>query len=158
MWSPRGVRAIATQRPRYQWLYVYAFARPDSGEVFWLLLPSVSSALFSIALREFAEDVEAGPDRRIVLVLDGAGWHKARDLQIPEGIHLVFQPAHSPELQPCERLWNPLTEPVANRAFDSLDQLEQIIADRCLALIDEAPRLRRLTLYQWWEAAIAGVP
>src|SRR6266446_7750619 len=38
------------------------------------------------------------------LVLDQAGWHSSKELVVPEGIHLLFLPPHSPELQPCERL------------------------------------------------------
>ena len=41
----------------------------------------------------------AGDDKRIVLQLDNAGWHGPENLAVPDGIRLVFQPAHSPELQ-----------------------------------------------------------
>jgi hypothetical protein len=35
-------------------------------------------------------DVGAGPDKIVVFVLDGAGWHVAKDLQVPDGIRLEF--------------------------------------------------------------------
>jgi hypothetical protein len=35
---------------RYKWSYLYAFARPNSGEeVHWLVLPTVSAEVFSLA-------------------------------------------------------------------------------------------------------------
>src|SRR5271154_3562557 len=33
------------------------------------------------------------------------------NLAVPDGIRLVFQPAHSPELQPAEHLWRFVDEP-----------------------------------------------
>jgi transposase len=52
-----------------------------------------------------------------VLVLDGAGWHVAKDLKVPEGLHLEeFLPARSPELQPTERLWSLVNEGVSPTA------------------------------------------
>ena len=50
------------------------------------------------------------PDAHLVMVLDGAGWHVARDLRMPQSITLVFLPAYSPELNPVERLWLYLRE------------------------------------------------
>ena len=38
------------------------------------------------------------PDDRVVMVLDGAGWHKAKSLTIPANLRLVFLPPYSPEL------------------------------------------------------------
>jgi len=92
-------------RRRYQWFYVYAFVHPSTGRVFWLFLPTVNTEVMSLSLRLSAEEVGAGPGNRVVLVLDRAGWHMSKGLEVPEGIHLVFLPANSPELQPAERLW-----------------------------------------------------
>ncbi|MDR1856416.1 MAG: transposase, partial [Desulfovibrio sp.] len=39
------------------------------------------------------------------LVVDGAGWHKAKKLVVPKGITLFFLPPYTPELNPVERLW-----------------------------------------------------
>ena len=76
----------------------------------WLILPTVSAEVFSMALEHFAREVGAGSRKRILLVLDRAGWHTAKKkLRVPEGIHLEFLPSHSPELQPSERLW-PLSD------------------------------------------------
>jgi hypothetical protein len=49
--------------------------RPESGKVYWLVLPTVNVELFSMALRESAKEVGAGEERRILLVMDKARWH-----------------------------------------------------------------------------------
>jgi len=77
---------------------------PQSGRTSWLLLPTVSVEIFSIALSAFADEVESGPDKRIMLVLDRAGCHRSARLTVPEGIHPVFLPPSSPEVQQAPRL------------------------------------------------------
>ncbi len=74
--------------------------------------------------------------------MDQAGWHKSRDLVIPEGRHLLFLPSHSPELQP--------NEPLANRVFRSLDELEQVQAERCRWLQAHPESIRGRTSFHWW--------
>jgi hypothetical protein len=69
-----GERPIARLKRGYEWTYLYGFVRPTRGEVFWLILPTVNKELFSLALREFAEEVGAGENKRVVsMVLDQAG-------------------------------------------------------------------------------------
>jgi transposase len=68
-----------------------------------------------------AREVGCAKDKRIVLVLDQASWHTAKEVELPEGIHLEFLPARSPELQPAERLWPLINEAVANRLLKDLD-------------------------------------
>src|SRR5918998_2644447 len=136
VWSPREQRPIVEVHQRYEWSYLYAFVRPKSGEVHWLILPTVNARVFSMAVEHFAREVGAGTRRRILLVLDQAGWHTGKEVELPEGIHLEFLPSASPELQPSERL-RPLTnEAVANRIFEEIEELEEALMERCLELLD----------------------
>lgn len=155
VWSPVGERPHVKVHQRYQWTYLYAFARPKSGEVYWLILPTVNAEVFSLALEHFAREVGAGTKRRILLVLDRAGWHTAtkEKLRVPEGIHLEFLPPHSPELQPSERLWALSDEGVANRHFEDLEELEETLVERCRALREQPEVIRSYTRYHWWPQA-----
>lgn len=83
-------------------------------------------------------------------MLDRAGWYSSPDLDVPEGVHLAFLPPASPELQPAERLWPLLDEPVANRAFATLDELEDVLADRCLVLEAHRRTVKTHTGIRWW--------
>jgi hypothetical protein len=49
----------------------------------------------------------------------------------------VFQPAHSPELQPAEHLWAFVDEPLVNRYFQTIEHLDQAVAQRCVALTQQ---------------------
>jgi transposase len=150
VWAPRGRRPTAQVRRRYEWLYVYAVVRPATGQSWWCLLPTASAAAFGLALAEFARDEGIGPDRRAVLAVDQAGWHLARDLVVPDGVHLAFLPPYSPELQPAERLWALVDEPVANRAFASLEELAAVLAERCRTLRADRRAVRAHTRFRWW--------
>ena len=61
-----------------------------------------------------------------------------------------FQPAHSPELQPAEHLWAFVDEPLANRCFDTIESLDQAVANRCITLTHQSNAIRDSTLFHWW--------
>jgi len=153
VWAKRGHRPIVLVHHRYQWLYLYAFVCPETGQSEWLILPSVNVTWFNRALQEFAQAVGAGANKQVLLVIDGAGWHRAKQVVIPEGIHLEFLPPYSPELQPAERLWQLSDEPLVNRKFDTLDALEAILATRCVKLSTMPDVIRGHTLFHWWKEA-----
>lgn len=131
-------------------MYLYGFVQPESGKTSWLLLPTVNTQVFSLALAAFALEQGVGPNKQILLVLDQAGWHKSAGLQIPEGLHLLFLPSYSPELQPAERLWPLSNEPLANRVFSSLDELQDVQAERCRWLQAHPEIIRGRTSFYWW--------
>jgi hypothetical protein len=150
VWGPIGERPQAMVHQRYEWTYLYSFVRPKTGEVHWLILPTVNAGVFSLALEHFAREVGAGNKRRILLVLDRAGWHTAKEVEVPEGVHLEFLPASSPELQPSERLWPLSNEGVANRYFEKIEELEEALIERCVALCNQPEVIRSYTHYHWW--------
>lgn len=154
VWAPRGKRPVVKVEQRYQWLYLYGFVQPQTGRTFWLLLPSVNIAVFNIALREFAQAVGAGADKRIILVIDGAGWHTSDEVAVPEGIHLIQLPPYSPELQPAEKLWPLSNEGVANRHFTNLDKLEDAQVERCRELLKQPDLISSYTLFSWWPTIV----
>jgi hypothetical protein len=156
IWAPKGATVKALVAQRYEWMYVFAFVHPQSGQTCWLLLPSVNVEVSSRALAAFAEEVGAGPDKQIVLVLDRAGWHSSAQLKLPEGLHLVFLPPYSPEVQPAERLWPLSNEPLANRVFTSLDELEEVQAERCRWLQVHPEVVHAYTCFGWWPVLVDG--
>lgn len=153
VWSLRGERPVVEVHHRYKWTYLYSFVRPTTGEVHWLILPTVNTEVFSMALSHFAEQVGAGKDKRIVLVLDKAGWHTSPRVEVPEGLELEFLPSNSPELQPAERLWPLSNEGVANRYFEDIGSLEEALVERCVALCGQPEIIRSYTRYHWWPEA-----
>ena len=150
VWAPIGARPLALGHHRYEWLYLTAFVEPTSGETVWYLSNGVSKPFFEKLLAAFARITGAGRTRRIVLVLDNAGWHGAAGLAVPEGIRLVYLPPYTPELQPAERLWPLVDEPIVNTHFATLADLDEALARRCCTLHDDPPRIAKHASFHWW--------
>ena len=150
VWAFRGKRPIAVSRRRFQWSYLYGFVHPPTGELHAWRMPTVNTECFNLVLADFAAEAEAGHRRHIVLVLDGAGWHRSNELQIPDGIELVYLPPYSPELQPAERLWPLVNETIANRLFTDIDVLDNAVEARCVYMADNPEVVKPLTDWHWW--------
>jgi transposase len=150
LWAPRGQRPIVPVRPRYQWLWVVAFVCPESGATSFWLVPALTAAVFHLLLQAFAEEQSVSARKRILLVLDQAGWHISEQIQVPEGLNLISLPPYSPELQPAEHLWSLIDQAVANRVFRSLDELETALDARIQVLGDRSEQIRSTTLFHWW--------
>ncbi len=151
--APRGCRPIAPGHHRYQWLSLYGFVRPASGEVVWFIANAIDAAMFSALLKAFAQEIRAGPDKQVILVLDGAGSHVAKDLEVPDGIELMFLPPYSPELQPAEHLWPLTDEALANVHFETLDDLDETLAEPGRIRADHPEQISANTLFSWWPAS-----
>ena len=117
-WAPKGIRPIVRNRLVREYTYAFAAISPGDGVMDSLILPWVNAETMSLFLRIVAD---RHPDEFILMVLDGAGWHIARDLVVPPNMKLVFLPPYSPELNPVEHLWDHLRENYfANHLFSSM--------------------------------------
>lgn len=150
VYVPEGETPIADVNWRFKWLWLYAFVHPKTGETYWWILPYVNTQLFNQVLADFAQEFGLGTDKRIILAVDRAGWHTSKSLKIPEGLHLIFLPSYSPELQPAERLWTLVDEPIANQSFETLHDLEDVLFHRCQTLLRQPDLIRGLTGFHWW--------
>lgn len=101
-------------------------------------------------LHAFAEEAGAGRDRIVVLLIDNAGWHGPANLEVPDGVRLVFLPPYTPELQPAETLWELVDEPIVNKHIPDLEALDEIISRRCVILAEDRPTLKSRTGFNWW--------
>ncbi|NEP50671.1 MAG: hypothetical protein F6K65_18430 [Moorea sp. SIO3C2] len=60
--------------------------------------------------------------KKVLLIEDNAGWHRSQKVNVPEGMTVEYLPAYSPELQPAERLWCLVDEPLVNQYFETIDE------------------------------------
>jgi transposase len=141
---------MALGHHRYEWLFLTAFVAPAKGETVWYLSNGIDKAFFAELLKSFACQTGAGREPIIILVIDNAGWHGPENLPVPDGIRLIFLPSYSPELQPAERLWPLVDEPLVNRYFETIDELDVALAQRCCALLNAQETIAGLTNFHWW--------
>ena len=87
-------------------------------------------------------------DEHAIMVLDRAGWHKAKRLAIPSNVTLVWLPPYSPQLDPVERVWLFLRERhLSHRLLDTYDAVVDALRRAWNALNKE--RLHSLTSYPY---------
>ncbi len=83
-------------------------------------------------------------------MLDGAGWHRARELKIPQNIRLLPLPPYSPQLNPVEHLWEEIREKwFPNLVFDSLAAVEDGLVEALAALENDRDRVAKITGFDW---------
>ncbi len=70
---------------------------------------------------------------------------------VPEGIEIEFLPPYSPELQPAERLWKLVDEPLVNQYFETINEIEDILVERCCVVSEMKHEVGKLTNYHWFQ-------
>lgn len=122
VWARRGSRPVAVKQTKYEWVYLYAAVEPSTGESAALVAPNVNTGTMNEFFKILAEERKDG--EQFVVVMDGAGWHKSKGLELPEGVTVLLLPPYSPELNPVENLWHYLrSHYLSNRAYDGYDHL-----------------------------------
>ena len=122
---------------------------PATGRTVWNIANAVCKEMFELILADFVRSV-GGNRQAHRTSAQQRQLARAREPGRPDGICLVFQPAHGPELQPAEHLRAPIDKPLANRCFATIESLNHAVAERCIALTLQRDTIRNSTLFHWW--------
>ena len=114
MWAEKGKPVTVSVRQGFKNFYGYSAVCPFDGQNFSLVLPGVDTEMMNIFLTRLQEYF-AG--KKIYLIMDGAGWHKSKELKKFENIEIIIQPPYSPELNPVEKLWEWLKKECQHNFF-----------------------------------------
>jgi len=146
-WAPAPLRPVVCNGYEREFTYVYGGVSPLQGQLDWSLSEKMNTTQMTLFLSQVSQ---AHPEEFIVMVVDGASSHKAKELIVPENIRLVRLPGYSPELNPQEHIWDEVRE----KAFPNLvlDQMA-LVVDRLKsgmsALAANTDRVRRITAWPW---------
>ena len=122
VWGRTGSRPTVIKQTAYEWVYLWAAVSLATGESCAILTPTINTLWMNAYLEQISSQV--GPKRHVVLVLDNAGWHVAKDLVIPANITLLRLPPYSPELNPSERIWAHMrSHSLSNRSYQDYDAI-----------------------------------
>ncbi len=150
-WAPKGVRPLVPRQIVREYVYAYASVAPEDGILVSLILPRADTEMMNIFLAHVSHTLS---EYFIVMQVDQAGWHHAKDLVVPENIRLIAQPASSPELNPTEHIWDEIREKAfANRSFETLDAVVDTLCDELLALENNSKLLRSMTSFPHFRKA-----
>jgi hypothetical protein len=118
-----------------------------------LVLPSINTEAMSLHLLEISALV--APGAHAVVVLDGAGWHIAGDLQIPDNISLLPLPPYAPELNPTENVWQLLRANVlSNRVYEDYEAIVEACCQAWRSLTDLPLVLASVASRDWAQVRI----
>ncbi|KAA6341541.1 hypothetical protein EZS27_010658 [termite gut metagenome] len=134
-----------------EYTYAYSTVCPGTGESFSLILPSANADCMNVFMELVSKTFKG---YQIIMVMDGASWHRGDKLKKWENIAPLFQPAYSPELNPIESLWHHIREKgkFKNTTFHSLGEVENRLVQVINAL--DKDTLKSITLFNWIKSAI----
>ncbi len=115
---------------------------PQDGALVSLVLPEVNAELMSLFLAEVAQRCAR---TFLFVVLDGAGWRRAKDLVVPANMRLERLPARRPELNPAEHLGQEIREKwLGNQLFRHQQAVERQVDKGWAALEGDPQRVASL--------------
>jgi hypothetical protein len=148
VWAETGSRPTALRADGYRSVYLFGAVCPARDSGCALILPRCDTAGMTLFLAELGGHI--APGAHAVLVLDGAGWHTARDLCWPDNVTPLPLPGYSPELNPQERVWEFLRQHhLALRRFLDHTALLDACQDAWRRFIGQPGRVRSLCSYPW---------
>lgn len=152
VWTLRGRRPVVTRQIKYQWDYLYGALSLGAGEAHFAHLPGVSLAWDAGDLRDLAA---SDPEAIHILIRDQAGFHlRDGDPRLPARVRIIDLPPYSPELNPCEQLWDILKDDLANRVHASITKLRAAMKPTLQRYWEEPAAVLSLIGRPWMHAQL----
>jgi transposase len=129
----KGVKPIGLVQWQRENYYLYGVIEPKTGESFFDEFSHLDTICFEKFLQQLSQHY---PKDLHIIQVDNGAFHLTSWLTITENIILLFQPSHSPEVNPIERLWKELKKFLRWQLFSSLDEL-RLAVRKILARLDE---------------------
>jgi len=152
-WYPWPHRAVCKRMVTRECTYAYGAVSIKDGQWDSLILPRANAGCVQV----FLDGVSARhPGDRIIMVLDGAGWHRSASLAVPGNMRLLPLPPCSPELNPVENIWEELREKcIGSSVFDSMAELEDRLQVGLKHLEDHPGITKSISAWPWIINAIS---
>lgn len=142
--TARGVKPVAPVQWGRDNFWIYGVVEPLSGWHFEQEYDRLNSQQFQSFLDALSQSLKQD---MALIQLDQAKAHQALSLKWADNLIPVFQPAHSPELNPIERLWQFLKQQIKGENFVTLAQLRTRLQHEFRTLTAE--RVASLTSYDF---------
>lgn len=147
--TARGVKPIGVHQHEFKNTWAFGAVEPLSGASHFMEFPTLTTPMVQRFLDDFAQ---AYPKSLNLILMDNASTHRAKALVLPPNVVLVFQPPYSPEVNPCERVWQALKTAIAWEPFADLDALRQRLVAVFRSYTDAM--LQSLTGYPYFVHAV----
>src|SRR5258708_35087916 len=126
------------------------------GEAHFAHLPTVSLAWDAGYLRNLAVTDAAAIH---VLIRDQAGFHlRDGDARLPGNVRIIDLPPYTPELNPCEQLWDIVKDDLANRVYTSVAKLRAGMKTTLRRFWEDPDAVRSLIGRPWLQVQLNASP
>ncbi|MCF6180597.1 IS630 family transposase [Lutibacter sp.] len=115
-----GVKPIVSYQHIFKTTYLYGSYSPINGNSFVWEINGVNTIIFEAYLKEFSQ---YKPNEYKIVVIDNAGFHSTKNIEVPENIFLLRIPPYAPELNPCEQVWQYIKNRYKNQRFETMENL-----------------------------------
>jgi transposase len=102
-WAPKGSRPTIPYMGTHIRMNICGMVQPASGEFACLEFDYMDRDSFQVFL-DYANEIIKGRNKKQIMILDNASWHKVSNLDWGE-IEPFYLPPYSPDFNPIERLW-----------------------------------------------------
>ena len=116
-----GVKPVLPFQHKFQTTYLYGSYSPIDGDSFVWEVSGVNSTIFEQYLKELSAH---RPKEYKVIVIDNAGFHSTKNIEVSDNIYLLRIPPYSPELNPCEQVWQHIKNRYKNQLFKTMNDLK----------------------------------
>ncbi len=148
VWARKGTRARIPRDHRYGYVYLFSAACPETGVAVGHVCDKANTTEMNRHLRDVSSSLDDG--KHALIVLDGAGWHRSKDLEIPANVSLLRLPPYSPELNPIETLFSVLKHRrFANRVFESTEHVRKTVTEVWETFSRNAKNISQITTREW---------
>ncbi len=119
--TAKGVAPKVKFQHKFKNTYLYGAYSPINGDSIVLEIEHVNKDIFHNYLEQLSKHK---PDEFKIVVIDNAGFHSTKDMKIPENIKLLRIPPYTPELNPCEQVWQYIKKRFKNEVYETLQDLK----------------------------------
>lgn len=156
VWTLKGTRPVIPQQIRYEWDYLYGSLDVLSGQTHFCQIPTVNLRCDALYLKDL---VATNPEVTHVVIRDQAGFHlRDGDPRLPERIRTIDLPPYSPELNPCEQLWDIVKDSIGNRVFETIEALRQAMQPCLQRYWQDSASVLRLIGRDWLRTQANAIP
>jgi transposase len=153
IWAKRGTRPRAPRDRRFKSAYIFGAVCPEKQSTAALIFPNANAEALSLHLAEISKKV--APGAHAILIFDGAGYHRAADLQVPDNMTLLPLPPYAPELNPVENIWEYLRKnKLAITVFDDYDDIVDKSSDAWNFFATNTQAVASITSRSWAQVNI----
>jgi len=148
IWARKGTRPRIPRDYRYGYVCLFSAACPETGHAVGHVCDKANAREMNRHLRDVGKELPEG--KHAVMILDGAGWHRSKDPEIPPNVSLLRLPPYSPELNPIETLFAVLKHGhFANRVFESAEHVRETVIQVWNTFTRKTDEIMRITRRDW---------